>query len=103
MQKKHNILEGGFDFEQYFANPEYKQVTKEYYNIIKETFNIFDIIDEVPHFKEMVNSLVLFHNILKRFSSKYDYIFDTYRNVTSDQNPDKTMLNRGILYYDTKI
>lgn len=96
------IIGGGFDFERYFAEPSYKQATKEYYNLIKETFNVFDILDEVPHFREMVNSLVLFHNILKKYSTKYNYIFDLFRDSIGDTNPTEDIIKRGILYNDSR-
>ena len=96
------IIGGSFDFERYFAEPSYKQATKEYYNLIKETFNIFDILDEVPHFREMVNSLVLFHNILKKYSTKYNYIFDLFRDSIGDTNPTEDIIRRGILYNDSR-
>ena len=96
------IIGGSFDFERYFAEPSYKQATKEYYNLIKETFNVFDILDEVPHFREMVNSLVLFHNILKKYSTKYNYIFDLFRDSIGDTNPTEDIIKRGILYNDSR-
>lgn len=97
-----NIMRNGFDFEKYFSDSDYKQVTKEYYNLFKETFNVFDVIDSVPHFKEMVNSMILFHNLLKRYSSKYNYIFTTFRENTKMNIPSEISLIKAISYYDTR-
>ena len=55
-------------------NEDYKRITKEYYNLIKGTFNIFDVIDEVPHFRQMIQGLNMSHNILSASSVKYNSV-----------------------------
>jgi len=76
---KVSLLGGKFDFK-YFVdkdpeNNEYRRLTKEYYNLIKNTFNIFDVIEDVPHFKEMIEGVTLSHNILLNTSIKYNTAF----------------------------
>lgn len=50
-------------------------MVKEYYNLIKHTFNVLDVIDNVPHFKGMIDSLVLTHNMLLNASEKYKFVY----------------------------
>jgi hypothetical protein len=40
----------------------YREITKEYYNIIKETWNVFDVIDKVPHYKALMELFGLIYN-----------------------------------------
>jgi hypothetical protein len=88
------ITGGEFDFQVYFGREKkdangklkpkadtYKEVTKEYYNLIKNTFNLFDVIDEVPHFREMINGLVLSHTILLNTSIKYNTAFSLIKDT----------------------
>lgn len=70
-----NMIYDGLDFRKYFKNPEYKQAAKEYYNVIKNTFNVFDVMDNAPHFKGMVDSLVLTHDMLLNASERYKFVY----------------------------
>lgn len=88
------ILGGKFDFQTYFkqGNSVYREVTKQYYNLIKSTFNLFDVIDEVPHFREMINGLVLTHTILLNSSIKYNTAFSLIKD-TIRKNSDIVVLD----------
>ena len=83
---KLNIIGGNFDFRLYInkENKDYIKVTKEYYNLIKNSFNIFDVIKEVPHFKEMINSIILSHNILSISSVKYNAVYDILKTTVKE-------------------
>ena len=98
-----SILGGQFDFRKYFSidtinqeNNEYKEATKEYYNLIKNTVNIFDVIDRVPHFKAMINGLVISHNILLNSSKKYNFVFNDAVDLNQEYNESLTSLNSEI-------
>jgi len=85
-----SIIGGNFDFR-YFVdgskeNDEYRKLTKQYYNLIKNTYNIFDVIDEVPHFKEMINGIMLSHNILMNTSIKYATAFTVVKDVLRENS-----------------
>lgn len=77
-----SVLGGEFDFRYYIhpTNGTYRQATKDYYNLIKDTFNIFDIIDTVPHFKELIGGLVKSHQILSMSSFKYNSAFNLLKD-----------------------
>lgn len=98
-----SLLGGKFNFKYYIDpdNKAYRDITKKYYNLIKNTFNIFDIIDNVSHFKEMINGLILSHNLLLNSSAKYNAAFslvpDTIRKNASrviDPNLNPTIKNQ---------
>ena len=86
--KNVSLLAGQFDFRYYIEeeNIEYKKITKEYYNLIKNTVNIFDVIDEVPHFKEMINGLVTAHNTLLNTSFKYRTAFSIAKDIIKENS-----------------
>lgn len=45
---------GNFDFFKWLENADgYRQATSDYYNLIKGTWNIFDIIEKLPHFESI--------------------------------------------------
>ena len=83
-----SLLGGEFDFRHYIDkdNGEYKKAAIEYYNLIKNTINVFDVIDNVPHFKEMVSGLVLSHNILNNMSVKYNFVFNQLIDVVKSES-----------------
>jgi hypothetical protein len=36
-------------------NSNYVEAAREYYNLIKNTINVFDVLEDVPHFREMTH------------------------------------------------
>ena len=81
--KNVSLIGGKFDNRYYIDkdNVEYRQVTKEYYNLIKNTFNVFDVIEQVPHFKEMIDSVILSHNILINSAFMYNFVFSNLKDT----------------------
>ena len=88
-----SILGGEFDYRYYVYpgsqledgtkfNDEYRDLTKKYYNLIKDTFNIFDVIDSVPHFKGMIDSVTQTHLLLSLTSFKYNASFNLLKDFT---------------------
>lgn len=52
-----NIVEN-FDFYQWLYDKDgYRKATADYYNLIKGTWNIFDMIDKLPHFNAIFEAL----------------------------------------------
>ena len=54
--RNRGIVNGGFTYEKYFTDPEYRLAAINYYNLIKGTYNVLDIIEKLPHFKGMVEA-----------------------------------------------
>lgn len=83
-----SLVGGKFDFRYYVDkdNVPYRKATKEYYNLLKNTVNVFDVIENVPHFKEMVDGLVLSHNMLINSSMKYNAVFSILKDVVRENS-----------------
>jgi hypothetical protein len=47
------ISKGGFNIREFFKDSNYRQVAIDYYNLIKGTWNIYDMIQRIPHFKAL--------------------------------------------------
>ena len=62
-------------------NKEYKEIAKEYYNLIKSTINIFDVIDNVPHFNQMVNGIILSYNMLDNTTKMFNFVQNKLRDT----------------------
>jgi len=118
------IAGGRFDFRHYIGEDsvEYKKITIKYYNLFKDTINIFDIIEESPHYKAMIDGVKITHNILNIVSKKYNFIFSDFRdyvrknsgdikskntnvehilkNFSFPINIDDTIINKMLVYFD---
>ena len=94
-----------FDFYKWLDNKNgYREATKNYYNVIKATWNIFDIIDKVPHYKSIID---LFKTAiyLKDNTIKKSYMINL---IVKDLFPknfsiDTLTYNKLIDYVDTLI
>ena len=73
VSKKVNLLKDGLDYRYYINDENYKNVAIEYYNLIKNTFNILHVVNIVPHFKAMIEGLVSSHKLLSKSSKKYNF------------------------------
>ena len=69
-------------------NTEYKRLSIEYYNLLKNTVNIFHVIENSPHFKEMINGLKLSHEMLNSTSKKYNFLFSKSRDIIRKRSLD---------------
>lgn len=81
--KQVSLVGGQFDFR-YYMNPEnieYRNAAMEYYNLFKNTINIFDVIEGSPHFKAMIDGVSVMHSVLSTYSSKYNMAFNMIRDV----------------------
>lgn len=74
---KLNILNGEININKYFKDtPDgetYRQVVVSYYNLIKYTFNIFDVLNKLPHFYNMFKSFVKGDQFLTKAVTKYSF------------------------------
>ena len=91
-----SLVGGKFDVRYFIDqdNVEYRELTKSYYNIIKSTFNIFDIVERVPHYREMISGLTLSHNILINLSTKYNFAFSRIKD-TARENAWRIIYSKG--------
>jgi len=96
--KKVSLLGGQFDFRPYIDenNDNYRKATVDYYNILKNTINIFDVVEKSPHFKAMIDGLVVSHNILLNSSAKYRFIFSESKDVIAERSPSLSFPDKDI-------
>jgi hypothetical protein len=46
-----------FDIETWLYDPNYRAATSKFYNVIKGTWNVFDVVDKLPHFSAIFDLL----------------------------------------------
>ncbi len=94
-----SLIGGQFDFRYYMdeANDDYRKATIEYYNLFKNTINVFDVIENSPHFKAMVSGVSTIHNTLSLVSAKYNFAFSTSRDIIKDNIEKILDLNNSVL------
>jgi len=78
-----DIVGGGFDFRYYMfsSNYSYRKAAANYYNLFKNTINIFDSINNMPHFKAMIDGVNIIHETLSVISKKYNFAFNYSRDI----------------------
>ena len=88
VEKSVSLIGGQFDFRYYMNtnNTEYRKTAIEYYNLFKNTVNIFDVIENAPHFKAMIDGVSTIHNILLISSKKYNFIFSKARDIIRENS-----------------
>lgn len=85
--KKVNIRGGDFD-ARYYLHPKnvvYRNAAAEYYNLIKNTINIFDVLEEVPHFREMTHAVGMTFQIALLASKKFNWVFSEMRDIAREE------------------
>ena len=79
------ILKGGFNYEKYISDKKYKKAVIEYYNLIKHSINIFDLVDSVPHFKARIDSFNSVFTKSKEISWKFNYIDNIRKGFSNSE------------------
>lgn len=82
--KEHNIIKN-FNIRQFLDpdNLDYRKATIDYYNTLKSVWNIFDMIDKIPHFKALYKVLYMTDLIDTKISNKFA-IIDKLRKTLKD-------------------
>lgn len=75
----------------------YRELVSDYYNLVKGTWNIFDIINRIPQFKEIINLLKTIYVFDKHTSAKSNLtsiIYDKVYKVTGfiDETQNKAII-----------
>ncbi len=117
-KKRVSMIGGQFDVRYYVypgkINDTYRKLATEYYNLFKNTINVFDVIDNSVHFKAMIEGLSATHNKSLITSKKYNFIFNTAIDVIREKSAAlflnnnkekggniKTFLGNPALFIDT--
>lgn len=87
-EKMVSMVGGQFDVR-FYIHPEnvaYRKIAIKYYNLFKNTINIFDVIENSPHFKAMINGLSVTHNKTLITSGKYNFVFNYATDIIRDKS-----------------
>lgn len=73
---EYGISNGGFKLANYFdvKNPIYKQVSINYYNLIKGTFNVMDVMNKLPHFGKMIDATRMVYDQIYQVTKRFEFV-----------------------------
>lgn len=81
---------GKFDVNRWLKDQDYRETIKEYYSKkLKVALPIFDMIDNIPQFRDsfkLVNAVNIINSAISIKTKVQDLIFDKYRTVDSDKD-----------------
>lgn len=92
-------LINNFDIYKYLVDDEYRKQASDYYDIIKSTINVFEMMEQIPHYKQILQlfkSLVVANNT---FASKSRLVNKLLAN--SESVNDKQL--NGVIKYVDKL
>jgi len=78
---KLNITNYGFNSERFYKDSLYRFTVIEYYNLLKRTFNVLDIIEKLPHFFGMLEAYNTISNKMEKVVPKFRFISDTLKKI----------------------
>lgn len=90
-------LINNFDIYKYLVDDEYRKQASDYYDIIKSTANVFEMMEQIPHYKQILQlfkSLVVANNT---FASKSRLV---NKLLANSESVDDKQLNGVIKYVD---
>lgn len=90
-------LINNFDIYKYLVDDEYRKQVSDYYDIIKSTANVFEMMEQIPHYKQILQlfkSLVVANNTFASKSRLVNKLLANSENVNDKQ------LNGVIKYVD---
>ena len=94
-------LINNFDIVEYLTNQEYRQKARDYYGLIMGTLNVFDMMEVIPHYKQIIEcfkTLVVSNNTLASKSRLINQLLQ----ATNSSNVTDQQLN-GIIRYVDKL
>ena len=74
---------GEFNFKKWATDSNYREIASMYYNLIKYTYNILDVIERLPHFKsifELFRSVTIMNQVNSKKNAMFDYIINDIRS-----------------------
>ena len=69
-----------------------------YYNLIKGTFNILDVVNRLPHFKSYLDVSEIIYNVDSTISDKYKLIETLYKKFYKNNFINDDQINNLINY-----
>lgn len=90
-----------FDVYRYLTDKQYKEDMINYNHIIKGTLNVLDMMEEIPHYKEIINCLKALAVSKQTLSSKSRLINKLIQEANIEYLSDQQL--RGIIRYVDKL
>ena len=94
-------LIGTFDVYKYLTDKQYKEDMINYNHIIKGTLNVLDMMEEIPHYKEIINCLKALAVSKQTLSSKSRLINKLIQESNIEYLSDQQL--KGIIRYVDKL
>lgn len=94
-------LIGTFDIYKYLTDDQYRKDMIEYNHIIKGTLNVLDMMEEIPHYKAILESFKSFVVSKQNLASKSRLISKLIQDSKADYLTDQQL--RGIIRYVDKL
>jgi hypothetical protein len=98
---------GIIDAHRYFTDVDYRNHVTNYYNLIKESINIFDVLNKLPHFYTMYDAFVSGERYLLDNVNKYQVIQTTIPHVLSydmdNLNEDSIKIDSAAINKEVRI
>ena len=94
-------LIGTFDMYRYLTDTQYRKDMIEYNHIIKGTLNVLDMMEEIPHYKEIINCLKALAVAKQTLASKSRLITTLIKEADMEYLTDQQL--RGIIRYADKL
>ena len=94
-------LIGTFDIYRYLTDMEYRKDMIEYNHIIKGTLNVLDMMEEIPHYKQIINCLEALAVSRNTLNSKNRLLTHIMQETDLDYLTDQQL--RGIIRYADKL
>lgn len=69
--KDKRIVFKNIDFDKFFLNKEYQKVVSLFYELIQDTFNLYECVSNLPVFNEVLTSSATFDRLLQESSIKH--------------------------------
>lgn len=86
-----------FNYEKWLTDETYQEVTKQYYNLIKGTFNIFHFIDIHPQFKANFELMKCSYSLVKTPMLKMKLILAAQQAYEEDTDFWNTKMNKSLV------
>lgn len=81
----------------YYNDETYKQSVVDYYNLIKYTFNIFDVINSIPHYNSMLKAFYEGEKVIKQNVNAYAFISNTLPTLLDVARDNSELTARKII------
>jgi hypothetical protein len=96
LNKYTDIIGSQFSADLFYTDSDYRKRATDYYNLIKGTFNVLDILQSVPHFFSMSRSFYYGEKEISNIANKYNFTTKFIPKLLKDGIKSKELDSRDI-------